>query len=93
MLMTVFERIRELGVLKALGVGPGGILGLMFAEALIVTAVSILVGVSVAAPTLYYLATSGIALTSLTGMSIMGIAMSPVWHADMSPATFGMRLP
>jgi len=92
MLMTVFERIRELGVLKALGVGPGGILGLMFAEALIVTVIAILVGVSLGVPTLYYLATEGIEFTSLTGMSMMGIAMSPVWHADMSAATFGMPI-
>jgi ABC-type lipoprotein release transport system permease subunit len=88
MLMAVFERIRELGVLKALGVGPGGILGLMFAEALIVTSISIAVGVAIGAPTLYYLATVGIEITALTGMSVMGIAMSPVWHADMSAATF-----
>jgi ABC-type antimicrobial peptide transport system permease subunit len=92
MLMAVFERIRELGVLKALGVGPGGILGLMFAEALIVTVIAILVGVSLGVPTLYYLATEGIEFTSLTGMSMMGVAMSPVWHADMSAATFGMPI-
>lgn len=92
MLMAVFERIRELGVLKALGVGPGGILGLMLAEALIVTAIAILVGVSLGVPTLYYLAVEGIEFTSLTGMSMMGVAMSPVWHADMSAATFGMPI-
>ena len=92
MLMSVFERIRELGVLKALGVGPGGILALMFAEALIVTTISILVGVTLGVPTLYYLATEGVELTSLTGMSVMGVAMSPVWHADMSPATFVMPI-
>jgi ABC-type lipoprotein release transport system permease subunit len=92
MLMAVFERIRELGVLKALGVGPGGILGLMFAEALILTVIAILLGVSLGVPTLYYLATEGIEFTSLTGMSMMGVAMSPVWHADMSVATFGMPI-
>jgi len=92
MLMSVFERIRELGVLKALGVGPGGILGLMFAEALIVTAIAIAVGVALGAPTLYYMATEGIELTSLTGMSIMGVAMSTVWHADMRASTFAIPI-
>jgi ABC-type antimicrobial peptide transport system permease subunit len=62
----------------------------MFAEALIVTVIAILVGVSLGAPTLYYLATEGIEFTSLAGMSVMGVAMSPVWHADMSAATFGV---
>lgn len=92
MLMAVFERIRELGVLKALGVGPGGILLLMFAEASIVTTVSILAGVALAAPTIHYLATRGIELASLADLSVMGIAMSPVWHAEMSAATFGMPI-
>jgi ABC-type lipoprotein release transport system permease subunit len=92
MLMAVFERIRELGVLKALGFGPGGILALMFAEALYTTAISILIGVALGAPTLYYLATVGVELSSLTGMSVMGIAMSTVWHADISAATFGVPI-
>jgi len=48
--------------------------------------------VALGVPTLYYLATEGVELTSLTGMSVMGVAMSPVWHADMSPATFGMPI-
>ncbi len=92
MLMTVFERIRELGVLKALGVSPGGILGLMFAEMVIVTAMAIALGVALGAPTLHYLATEGFELTSLAGTSVMGVAMSSTWHADMSAETFAVPI-
>jgi len=84
MLMAVFERIRELGVLKALGVGPAGILGLMLAEAGIVTAISVAVGLALGLPTLLYLAIYGIELTSVAGLSIMGMAMDPHWRAEMS---------
>jgi putative ABC transport system permease protein len=84
MLMAVFERIRELGVLKALGVGPAGILGLMLAEAAIVTGLAVAVGVVLGVPTLQYLAIHGIELTTIGGMSIMGIAMDPVWRAELS---------
>ncbi|MBW2395439.1 MAG: ABC transporter permease [Deltaproteobacteria bacterium] len=84
MLMAVFERIRELGVLKALGVGPAGILGLMLAEAGIVTAISVAAGLAVGLPSLLYLAIYGIELTSVAGLSIMGMAMDPHWRAEMS---------
>lgn len=87
MLMAVFERIHELGVLKALGVGPVEILGLMLAEAGILTAISVAVGVALGIPTLLYLATYGIELTSLSGLSMMGMAMDSVWRADMSLET------
>jgi putative ABC transport system permease protein len=88
MLMAVFERIRELGVLKALGVSPAAILGLMFAESAIQTGLAIAVGLTVATPVLYYLRDTGVHLASLTGMSIMGIALDPVWRAAIEPSTF-----
>ncbi len=84
MLMAVFERVRELGVLKALGVGPFAILGLMLAEATIVTGMAVLIGVSLGLPTLLYLANTGLDLGALGGMSVMGIAMNPIWYAELS---------
>jgi ABC-type antimicrobial peptide transport system permease subunit len=90
MLMAVFERIRELGVLKALGFAPEGILALMFAEAVILFGLSIGVGFALGVPAIYYMATVGVELTSLTGVTVMGVVMTPLWHADMSAATFAM---
>ncbi|MCP3984224.1 MAG: ABC transporter permease [bacterium] len=84
MLMAVFERIRELGVLKALGVGPAGIAGLVWAEAVILTAISVVVGLMLGVPTLLYLAIYGIELTSMAGVSVMGMAMDPMWRAELS---------
>ena len=44
MLMSTFDRIREFGVLKALGVGPAEVLGIILAEVAIQTGLAVLVG-------------------------------------------------
>ena len=91
MLMAVFERVREFGVLKALGVSPFHVLRLILVESAIVTAVAIAVGVGLATPGLIYLRDVGLDLSSLAGVTILGIAMDPVWRAVITPDAF--RLP
>ncbi|MCA9660923.1 MAG: ABC transporter permease [Myxococcales bacterium] len=88
MLMAVFERIREFGILKALGVGPGGVLSLIFLETLIQTVIAILIGVAVSVPVNYYMATVGLDLASLSGMSIMGMSMDSVWRSEITTETY-----
>ena len=46
MMMTVFERTRELGVLKALGMRPRSIVGLIGAEAAALSTLSVLIGLT-----------------------------------------------
>ncbi len=46
MLMATFERSRELGMLLALGTGPGRIVRMVVAEALVLGAVGVLIGVA-----------------------------------------------
>jgi ABC-type lipoprotein release transport system permease subunit len=84
MLMAVFERVRELGVLKALGVGPGGVLGLIVLESAIQTTLAVIIGVAISIPANWYLSTHGIDLRSLGNMSMMGMAIDPVWRARVS---------
>jgi putative ABC transport system permease protein len=88
MLMAVFERIRELGVLKALGVGPFAVLRMILIECGIQTLIATVIGVALALPAMLYLERYGIDLASLAGVSIMGIAMDPIWRASMSVANF-----
>lgn len=78
MLMAVFERIRELGVLKALGAGPGRVLLLILVESGIQTLLAVIAGLIVTVPIGYLLATHGI---NLGDMSVYGIAWDPVWRA------------
>lgn len=89
MLMAVFERIREFGVLKAIGVGPLGVMALIFLETFIQVVVAIVVAVALAIPVNYYMSTVGLDLTSLMGdVSVMGMAMDPIWRAEVSLETY-----
>lgn len=90
MLMAVFERVRELGVLKAIGVGPGGVLGLVYLEALIQTAIALAAGVILAIPTNAYLSTTGLDLggSDGEGISVMGSMMDPIWRSHVSLQTY-----
>jgi putative ABC transport system permease protein len=88
MLMAVFERIRELGVLKALGFSPGALFGLILIESGIQTVLAILAGVALGIPAILYLSRTGINLESLAGTSILGIAMDPIWRAAVNMRVF-----
>lgn len=88
MLMAVFERIRELGVLKALGFGPLSLLGLILIESGVQTGFAVIIGLALGIPGTFYLAHVGIDMGMLAGTSIMGIAMDPIWHAAIHPRVF-----
>jgi ABC-type lipoprotein release transport system permease subunit len=88
MLMAVFERIRELGVMKALGVGPFEVLRLILLESGIQVGIAVAVGLLLSVPALAYLSTAGIDLGTLAGTSVLGIAMEPIWRAAVSARVF-----
>ena len=88
MLMAVFERIRELGVLKALGVGPFEVLRLILIESGIQTALAVAVGTISSIPVMLYLQNTGLDLQSLVGVSVAGIAMDPLWRAVITVDVF-----
>ncbi len=86
-LMAVFERIRELGVLKAIGVGPGLIMGLILLEGGLQAAIAVVVGLVLSVPGLLYLTRYGLDLSALGGTSFAGIAFDPVWRGVVTPMT------
>ncbi len=90
MLMAVFERIREIGVLKALGFSPGWVLGLIVLESVLQTGLAVLLGLALSVPGLWFLVEVGINMGTLGGMSVMGLAVDPVWRAVVTRATFTM---
>ena len=87
MLMAVFERIREFGVLKALGVEPGRVMSLIFVESGLQTGVAIAVGLTLAAAALWYLAQVGIDMGALSGTQIMGMTFGSIMRATVTPIT------
>ena len=88
MLMAVFERIREFGVLKALGVEPRQVLSLIFVESAMQTGLALVIGMALALPTLWYLVEFGIDTGALGGVTVIGATFATVWRAAVSPATF-----
>ncbi len=80
MLMAIFERIREFGVLKAIGYGPGQVFSLMVMEGLLQAGVATIVGSVLALPVMYWLSAEGVQIAGFSGVSTMGMTMPPVWH-------------
>jgi putative ABC transport system permease protein len=80
MLMVVFERIREFGVLKAIGAGPLRVFGLILVESLLQACMALVIGVTLALPGMWFLSTRGIDVGDLGGIDMAGVAMRPMWH-------------
>lgn len=85
MLMTVFERIRELGIMKAIGVTPLQLMLMVYAETFIqVLVAAILAGLSGISLSRYF-EHHGIDLSSFAeGASFGGVAIDPVWRAYLT---------
>ncbi|HPQ39275.1 MAG TPA: ABC transporter permease [bacterium] len=76
MLMAVFERIREFGIMKAVGVTPGQVWWIINLEALILTLLAIVAGTVTGLPVTLYYAAHGVDLSALSqGTAFAGIAM------------------
>jgi ABC-type lipoprotein release transport system permease subunit len=82
MLMAVFERTRELGMLMALGMRPAQVIGLIMAEAAGLAAASLVVGGAIGAPFLWYLQEHGLDLGGATGevVSVAGVVVGHLWY-------------
>jgi putative ABC transport system permease protein len=92
MLMAIFERIREFGIMKAIGVSPGSVLQLILTEGAIQALVAVVLALSLSIPALWYLVNVGIDLGRLGGVSVMGMSLDPVWKGVVSVKTFTMPL-
>jgi ABC-type lipoprotein release transport system permease subunit len=88
MLMAVFERIRELGVLKAIGFTPAKVLRLILLETAVQVAVAVMVGLALAIPANHYLVHTGLDLSALGNVTIMGMAWDPIWRSHVELSTY-----
>ncbi|MBW2016748.1 MAG: ABC transporter permease [Deltaproteobacteria bacterium] len=89
MLMSTFERIREFGILKALGATPWRILLDVAAEAWVLGLISTLAGILIGLPLTYYLQVAGLDLSMFASgdVSVAGVALDPIWRAALAPKT------
>jgi len=85
MLMSVFERIHEFGVMKAIGVTPLQITLLVFMETLLQVLVASALALGLGWWAAHYFVVHGIDLSGIaSAASIGGIALDPVWHARIT---------
>ncbi len=88
MLMAVFERVREFGILKALGAGPVEVLAMVWLESGIQAGIAIAIGLLLGWPGVVLLERYGIDMGTLAGTSVMGLALDDRWYGIMTPAAF-----
>ena len=86
LLMATYERMREFGVLKALGATPWRIVGDVAVEALLLALLGSVLGVLLSLPMCHYLAVVGIDMNALGGadISFSGVAYDPIWRATLT---------
>jgi ABC-type lipoprotein release transport system permease subunit len=86
--VSVMERLREFGIMLALGFSPGRLFRLVMLESLWVALLGLVLGVLVTAGPYYYLSTVGIDVLSAVGVEqadIAGVAMPSVIRAGIYP--------
>ena len=85
-LMSVLERTREFGLLRALGIGRYQLLLLVFCESLLLSLLAVGIGWFVAGLTHLWFSTSGIDMEALMSGStaMMGTFIDPVIYTELS---------
>ncbi len=91
MLMSTFERIREFGILKAIGTSPWRILGDVAAESFMLSLVSTIIGGIIGIGLSVFFMHRGLDISIFipgnAAVSVSGIAFDPVWRATVSLKT------
>jgi ABC-type lipoprotein release transport system permease subunit len=86
-LMSVLERLRELGVMLALGTTPRQLAALVLIEAALLGVFASAVGVAIGLAIVLPLGSSGLDLTALTGgtMEVAGLPLDFTIYPDLDP--------
>lgn len=85
-LMSVLERTREFGLLRALGLGRQHLLLLVFCESLLLSVLAVIIGWIVGGGTHWWFSIHGIDFSALMseGTAMMGTFMDPVVYTELS---------
>jgi len=85
-LMSVLERTREFGLLRALGLGRRHLLLLVFCESLLLSVLAVVIGWIVGGGTHWWFSQHGIDFSALMpdGTALMGTFMDPVIYTELS---------
>jgi ABC-type lipoprotein release transport system permease subunit len=85
-LMSVLERTREFGLLRALGMSRRHLLWLVFCESMLLSLLAVVVGWVIGGGTHLWFSTHGIDFSAMMaeGTAIMGTFMDPIVYTELS---------
>ncbi len=91
MLMAVYERTREFGMLMAVGMRPAQVIRLILTEAAGLGLASLVVGATLGVPLLWYLQAHGLDLGGATGevVSVAGVVVGHLWYGRQDFPAYG----
>ncbi|MDH4207461.1 MAG: ABC transporter permease [Anaerolineae bacterium] len=93
LLMSVFERVREMGILAALGMKGRQIMAMFMLEAGTLGLVGVMAGVLLGSLGVLYLATVGLHIGDMATVATAEVAYGEVVHGQFDPgATLGLSL-
>jgi ABC-type lipoprotein release transport system permease subunit len=84
--VSVMERMREFGIMLAIGFSPGRLFALVMCESLWLALVGLALGAVVTAGPYWYLSQVGVDITAqleIQGAEVAGVAMSPMLHVGI----------
>ena len=84
MIMSTYDRMREFGIIRAIGTTPWKILKQMSLEAILLTTIASVIGVVVGLSVALYFQKYGFDVSGGGNMSFGGVVMDPVWKASVS---------
>ena len=84
MIMSTYDRMREFGIIRAIGTTPWRILKQVSLEAILLTTIASVIGVVVGLSGALYFQKYGFDVSGGGNMSFGGVVMDPVWKASVS---------
>lgn len=84
MIMSTYDRMREFGIIRAIGATPWRILKQVSLEAILMTFFASIIGVVVGLSVALYFQKYGFDVSGSGNMSFGGVVMDPIWRASVS---------
>ena len=84
MIMSTYDRMREFGIIRAIGTTPWRILKQISLEAILLTTIASVIGVVVGLSVALYFQKYGFDVSGGGNMSFGGVVMDPVWRGSVS---------
>ena len=84
MIMSTYDRMREFGIIRAIGTTPWRILKQVSLETILLTTIASIIGTVIGLSIAIYLQVYGIDISGRGNLAIGGIVFDPIWRASVT---------